>query len=317
MNYDLAIIGAGVSGLATAMYAARLKLKTICFGSMAETEMPIGGIITLTDSVENYPGIKNVTGEQLAKKIHEHVLDYDVDIKEQKVTKIKKNADGCFNINNEHNAKAICFATGAKWRKLSMPGAKELEGRGVQYCALCDAPLYKDKIVAIVGGSDSAAKESLLLSKYAKKVYIIHRGEKIRAEPINLQLVKENNKIEILTNTQIKEIVGQKAVEKIILDNNKEIELQGVFGAIGHIPLSELAKSLGVNLNNKGEIITDKNSHTNIPGIYAAGDITDFTFKQAITGVAQGVTAAHSAYEYITENEFVCPLDDEIYRQDS
>jgi len=315
MNYDLAIIGAGVSGLATAMYAARLNLKTICFGTMTETEMPIGGIITLTDSVENYPGIKNVTGLELAKKLQDHVNDYDVDIKEERVESIVKNDDGCFLINNKFHVKSVCLATGAKWRKLPMKGAKELEGRGVQYCALCDAPLYKEKVVAIVGGSDSAAKESILLSKHAKKVYIIHRGDKIRAEPINLKLVEQNEKIEMLKNTEIVEIIGQKSVEKIILNNGQEIEVSGVFGAIGHIPLNELAKSLGVSLNQKGEIIVDKNSKTNISGVYAAGDITNFDFKQAITGVAQGVTAAHSAYTYITENDFVCPLDDEIYHE--
>lgn len=197
-----------------------------------------------------------------------------------------------------------------------MKGALEFEKKGVTYCALCDAALYKNKIVAVIGGSDSAAKEALLLSEFAKKVYIIYRGEKIRPEPINDERIKKNKKIIVITKTNIKEIKGDKFVTHVILDNKFQgkniLKLDGVFGAIGSDPLSELAKKIGVKLNEKKEIIIDhKSSKTNVQGVFAAGDVVDTDFKQAITGVAEGVTAAHSAYNYINENNFICTTQDE------
>lgn len=308
-NYDFIIIGAGVAGLSSAMYSARLGLKTLCLGSSFSSELALGGVITTTDIVENYPGFIKLTGTELADKIREHAESYDlVKIKDERVESITKSKSSFLakTSNLTYQAKAILFATGTKWRKLEVPGSKELENRGVAYCALCDAPLYKNKVVAVVGGSDSAAKDALLLSEHVKKVYIIYRKDKIRAEPINIKRIEQNKKIEIINNTNITQIIGTKKVEKVILDksynNSKELTLDGVFVAIGHIFLSDLAKPLGVKLNDKGEIIIDhKNSTTNIPGIFAAGDVADKPFKQAITGVAEGCTAAYSAYEYITK----------------
>ncbi len=172
----------------------------------------------------------------------------------------------------------------------------------------CDAPLFKNKVVAVVGGSDSAAKDAMVLAEHAKKVYIIYRGEKIRPEPINYERIMANKKIEVINNTNVLEVKGKQFVEKVILDKpykgSKELELQGVFVAIGHIIISDLAKALGVKTNDKGEIILDhKTSETNIPGVFAAGDVTDKPFKQLITGVADGCTAAFSAYEYISRNQ--------------
>ncbi len=171
----------------------------------------------------------------------------------------------------------------------------------------CDGPLFRDKIVGVVGGSDSAAKEALLLSEYAKKVYIIYRKEKIRAEPINTKRVKANKKIEIINNTNITEIKGDKFINKVILDNpyknSKEFPLEGLFIEVGSVPISYLVKDLGVKLNEKGEINIDKNSKTNIPGIYAAGDVTCCQYKQAIIAVAEGVNAVFSAYMYIKSKQ--------------
>ena len=201
-----------------------------------------------------------------------------------------------------------------------MKGALEYESKGVHYCALCDSGIFKNKIVAVIGGSDSAAKEALLLSEFAKKVYIIYRGDKIRPEPINEERIKRNKKITVITNTNVLEIKGDKFVNKIILDKKfqgkKEIKLDGVFGAIGSDPLSELAKKIGVKLNDKKEIIINhENSETNIKGVFAAGDVADKEFKQAITGVAEGVTAAHSAYKYINENSLICTMNDEVIKK--
>ncbi len=310
-SYDFVIVGAGVTGLAAAMYGARLGLRTLCLGTMHGSELPIGGVITTTNIVENYPGFIRLTGSELSEAIEKHARSYDlVTILEEKVISIEKNGKG-FVMKSEketYDAKAVLIATGTKWKQLDVPGSKEFENRGVVYCSLCDSPLFKNKTVCVVGGSDSAAKDALVAAEHAKKVYIIYRGEKIRAEPINLKRVESNPKIEIITKTNIVEIQGGKSVEKVVLDReyngSKELPLQGVFVAIGHIVLSDLAKPLGVTLNAKGEIIIDhKTSETNVPGVFAAGDVADKPFKQAITGVAEGCTAAYSAFEFITKQK--------------
>jgi len=227
-------------------------------------------------------------------------------IKEEKVEKISGKT-GAFKVKTgkgEYSGRSVLFATGTKWRELDVPGSKEFKNKGVAYCALCDGPLYKNKTVAVVGGSDSAAKDALLLAEHAKKVYIIYRKEKIRAEPINLKRIEQNKKIVVINNTNVVEVKGEQMVKSVVLDKafegKKEIVLDGVFVAIGHIALSGLAKELGVKLNKKGEIIINhKDSSTNVGGVFGAGDVADKPFKQAITGVAEGATAAHSAYEFI------------------
>ncbi len=307
-SYDFIIIGGGGAGLAGAMYAARLGMKTLVFGTSHGTDLPIGGVITTTDIVENYPGFTKIGGFELAKKLEEHARSYDlVTIKTEKAEEIKKVKDGFLvkTKKGEYKGRAVLFATGTRWRKLEVPGAERLMNKGVHYCALCDGPLYRDKVVAVVGGSDSAVKDALFLSEHAKKVYIIYRGEKIHPEPINLARVQKNKKIEIINNTNITEVKGKEFTESVLLDKpyrgGKELELDGVFVAIGHIILSELAEKLGVNLNVEREIIINhKTSETNIPGIFAAGDVTDKHFKQLITGVADACTAAYSAYDYIS-----------------
>ncbi|MBS3089455.1 FAD-dependent oxidoreductase [Candidatus Pacearchaeota archaeon] len=309
-EYDFIIIGAGGTGLAAAMYGARLGMKTICLGTSHGTELPIGGVITTTNIVENYPGFIRLTGSELAEKIYQHAASYPlVTIKEEKVKEVKKDGENFIVVSetSKYVGKSILFATGTKWRKLEVPGSIELENKGVAYCALCDAILYKNKIVAVVGGSDAAAKDALVLAEHVKKVYIIYRGEKIRPEPVNLKRIELNKKIEVINNANVVEIKGTQFVTGVVLDReyngSKDLPLQGVFVAIGHLALSELAKPLGVKLNKKGEIIIDhKTSETNVPGAFAAGDVADKPFKQAITGVAEGCTAAYSAYEYITKN---------------
>lgn len=310
-NYDFIVLGGGGTGLAAAMYAARLNMKTLVLGANHGTELPVGGVITTTNIVENYPGFIKLTGYELAKKLEEHARSYDlVTIKEEKASDVEKIKTG-FSVKTKkhtYHGKTILFATGTKWKKLpkDVKGSDEFENKGVSYCALCDGPLFKNKTLAVVGGSDSAGKDALLLSEHAKKVYIIYRGEQIHPEPINMERIKKNEKIEVINKTNIKEIKGDKSVTSVILDKEykgkNELEVEGVFVAIGHIVLSELAKGLRVDLNKKGEIrINHMTSETNIRGVYAAGDVTDKQFKQLITGVADGCTAAHSAYEYINE----------------
>ncbi len=304
--YDVIIIGAGCSGYAAAMYCGRFDMKTLVLGEV------IGGTIILTDTVENYPGFKRLTGQELADKLKEHALDYkSVEIKNERVEKVEKNGR-LFNVHtkkNEYLTKTIIVATGTKVKKLGVPGEEEFTNRGISYCALCDGVLFRNKILAVIGGSDSAAKEALLLTQYANKVYIIYRGDKIHPEPINEERVKKNRKIEVITNANVVEIKGNKTVTHAILDKpykgSKEFKVDGIFVEIGHIPLADFVKPLGVKLNQKGEIIIDRSSSTNISGVFAAGDVVDTKFKQAITGVGEAVSAAYSAYQYINEHEVI------------
>jgi thioredoxin reductase (NADPH) len=173
----------------------------------------------------------------------------------------------------------------------------------VSYCATCDGPFYSNKNVAVIGGSDSAAKEALFLSQNAKKVFIIYRKDDIRAEPINKQRVLENDKIEIIYNTNITEIKGNKSVHSVVFDSGEEFEVDGVFIEIGSNPNSKLSKSIGVKTNDKEEIMINRKSETNINGVFAAGDVADAPFKQAITGVSEGVIAAYSAFDYLKEEK--------------
>lgn len=313
--FDFIILGAGVTGLAAAMYGARLGLKTLVLGASYGSELPIGGVITTTNIVENYPGFIKLTGEELAEAIEKHARAYElVTIKREKAEKVEELKKG-FNVITKkeiYKGKTILFATGTKWKKLpeSVKGSREFEGKGIAFCALCDSPLFKNKIVGLIGGSDSAAKDALVLTEHAKKVYIIYRGEKIHPEPINMKRIEANKKIESINKTNVVEIKGSEFLESVVLDReykgSRELKLDGLFIAIGHIPLSELAKSIGVKINDKGEIVIDhKTSETNIPGVYAAGDVADKPFKQAITGVAEGCTAAYSAYEFITKEKVV------------
>ena len=298
--YDFLIIGSGIAGYAAAIYATRFNLKTIIIGKSS------GGMIAQTHIVENYPGFISLSGMALAEKLRAHAAAYNVTINSDEVVVIKK-IGKLFSIKTAkektYYAKTILFATGTRWKKLNVPGEKEFTNKGVSYCATCDGPLFKNKIVGVVGGSDSAAKESLLLSEYAKKVYIIYRGQKIRAEPINIDRLKRAKNIEIITNTNVTSIQGKQFVERIKLDkaylNKNELNLNGLFIEIGHVPESSLAKQLCVKLNKNSEIKTDRYSKTNVDGIYAAGDVTDTLYKQAILSASAGVTAAHSAYEYL------------------
>ncbi|MFW9845694.1 MAG: NAD(P)/FAD-dependent oxidoreductase, partial [Candidatus Thorarchaeota archaeon] len=269
--YDLVVIGSGVTGYGAAMYAARLDLSVAVIGDVD------GGTITLTDDVANYPGFIQLTGKELADNLKAHAMDYPVAMETGKVEDVFRDQQGFFYVvtsNKTFLAKSVLFATGMKERELEVPGHDELRNRGVSYCALCDAPLFKDKTVAVVGGSDSAAKEALLLAKYCPRVYLIYRREKIRPEPINARRIDAESKIEVVTKTNVTEILGESRVTGVRLDNPHNgsdiLNLDGVFIAIGGIPFSELAKKLGVETNEKGEIIIDRSSRTNIEGVYAA-----------------------------------------------
>lgn len=302
--YDVAIVGGGVAGFTAAMYCGRLKLKTLV---IAENR---GGTIILTNHVTNWPGIKSISGMDLASSIEQHALEYKPEIVDSKALKAEKTRSGFMITDaegNKHESKALIIATGTNTRKLNVPGEKELENKGVHTCALCDGVFYRDKTIAVIGGSDSAVKEALLLTQWAKKVFIIYRKEKIRAEPINLERMKSNDKIEVINHTNVKELVGKERLEKIILDKpykgSNEFTIDGVFVEIGRIPNSDLPKQIKVKLNDKDEIIINRHAETNIPGVFACGDVADTIFKQAIVGAGEAVLASYSAYEFLQKHK--------------
>jgi len=294
-TYDLIVLGGGPTAIGCAIYAARFALNVLIVGKT------FGGLIATTHLVENYPGIASTSGQGLMDMFKEHMNSLSIPYISDEIRSIEK-AEDHFVLHSffqKFKAYTVCIATGSERKKLGIPGEEEFAGRGVSYCATCDGPFYKDKVVIVVGGSDSAAKEALFLSQNVKKVYIVYRGEEIRAEPINKKRVYENEKIEIIYKTNIVEIKGDTSVKSVIFDNGKEFDIDGVFIEVGSIPNSGLAKRHSVKTNEKNEVKINRKSETNIPGIFAAGDVADAPFKQAITGVAEGVIAAYSAFDYV------------------
>src|SRR3989338_4951625 len=306
-SYDLVIVGGGVTGYGAAVYAGRFRMKTLVIAKEK------GGLITWTHIVENYPGFQSISGYDLAKALWEHAEASGAESVDDEVIGITRQKDGCFLAQTKDGkallAKALLLATGTKVKTLGIPGEKEFHNKGVHYCATCDGALYQGKTVAIIGGSDSAAKEALLMTEYCPKVYLIFRGEDIKPEPINKERVLANQKIELVPKTNVLEYCGDKNLKAVKLDRplhgKTELALDAAFVAVGHIPLSGFAKTLGCALNEAGEIKIDASSRTNVRGVFAAGDVVDTEFKQAITGVAEGVWAVYEAYKYIKENEFI------------
>lgn len=290
-KYDIIIIGAGPAGLSAAIYSARYKLKSLLLYDS------FGGMIATAPNVENYPGFKSIQGIELTNKMKEQALSLGVDMKQEQVIEIKKG----FTVKTtsaEYKTKSIILAMGSERRKLNIKGEKEFAGKGVAYCATCDAPFFKGKDVAVVGGGNAAFVSALLLSKYANHIYLIHRQKDFKAEPLRLKQLKSSRKISIITPAEIKEIKGKEFVSSIVLSTNKELKVQGVFIEIGSIPSAYIPKKLGIKLNKKNEIIVNENQETNIKGVFAAGDMTSHAFKQIATAVGEGAEAAYSAYLY-------------------
>jgi thioredoxin reductase (NADPH) len=298
-QYDVIIIGGGPAGLSASIYASRFTLKNLVL-----VKVPYG-LIAQSESLENWPGTPKTTGIQLMMNMEEQVKSHDVsEMKYESAVEIKK-IKGGFSVkteNSEYKTKTIIYATGTERRKLGVKGEKEFAGKGVSYCATCDAPLFKNKIVAVVGGGDSAVKEAYLLAAHTKKVYLIYRGAKFRAESVNVEhldaLVKKG-KVELVLKSNIKEIKGDKFVNEVLLDTGKTLKLDGVFVEIGGVPQSSMAKNIGVAVDDKEEVIVDIDGKTNVPGFFAAGDVTNRSFKQAITGAAEGVAAAFCVNNYL------------------
>jgi len=292
--YDVAIIGGGPAGLTAAIYTTRYELKTLVLAKQ------VGGALATAPHVDNWPGLPGLTGYDLMKKVEDHAKALGAEIKQEEVHGITR-GEGMFTvdtIDHKYKAKAVIIATGQERRKLGVPGEAEFEGKGVSFCATCDGPLFKDAIVAVVGGSDSAGKEALLLAKYAKKVYILYRKEEIRAEPATKKSVDAEKRIEIVPNVNVVKITGDKMMTGVELDNGSRIQLDGLFIEIGGVSASQLAQGLGARVDNeKSDILIDRDYATNVPGLFAAGDVTP-TWEQGIVAAAGGAMAAFGVYNY-------------------
>ena len=297
---DVIIIGGGAAGLGAALYSARYRLDT----SVIVKE--IGGTGNEAHKVDNWIGSPGISGIELMENFVNHVKSYNVHLEVGEVSSVKKEGDKFLvsTKDKSYESKALILAMGMTHRKLEIPGEKEYDGKGVHYCYTCDGPLYGGKTVAVIGGSDSAALGALFMAAHAEKVYVIYRKDKLRAEPVSSENVYKHPKIEVIHNTNLTEIYGEKFVTGVKTDTGKEIKLDGVFVEIGHMPNNELTKEIGVEVDEKGFIKVDKKFKTNIFGVFAAGDIVNsISLKQFITSAASGSIAAQSAYLYLKRRE--------------
>ncbi len=303
--YDLIIIGAGPAGLTASIYASRYKLRNLVLGKT------LGGVASEASNVENYPGFENITGAKLTQKMIRQAKKLGGEIKQEEVFKITNKGDK-FLIKTkgggEYQAPAIILAMGTQRRHLNIPGEMELAGKGVSYCATCDAPFFRNKTVVVIGGGDAAATAALHLAQFAKKVYIIVREEKMIAEPLWQEKIKGNPKIEVVLKTNVIKIKGNSVVSSVELDHpykgSKNLKTEGVFVEIGSVPAVVLANQLKVKLNEHNFIKIKGDGSTNIKGVYAAGDITtgSSNLRQIITACSEGAIAATSAYLALKNN---------------
>jgi len=301
--YDLIIIGGGPGGAAAAVYAGRKKLKTLLI-----TES-FGGQSVVSDDIQNWIGSVSVSGAQLAKNLEEHAkAQKSIEIKSGKRVKSVSKKDNIFMVEAEsgeqYDTKTVIVVAGSHRRKLNVPGEDDFSGKGVAYCATCDAPLFGGKTVAVVGGGNAGLESVVDLLSYAEKIYLIVRSGAMKGDPITQEQIKKSDKVEIIFNATTKEILGDKFVTGLKYDDTssgeeKELKLDGVFVEIGAVPNSHIVKDL-VEVNERGEVVINhRTAETSVPGIYAAGDVSDAAYKQNNISAGDAVKAALSAYDYL------------------
>ncbi len=301
--FDVIIIGAGPAGMTAAVYASRANLDTL----LVERGIP-GGQMASTEDVENYPGYESILGPDLSNKMFEHAKKFGAEYAYGDIKEIIDNGDYKTVVagSKEYKTRTVIIATGAQYRKIGIPGEEELTGRGVSYCAVCDGAFFKEKEIVVIGGGDSAVEEGIYLTRFAKKVTIVHRRDELRAQKIIQERAFANEKIDFIWDTTIEEINAKdKKVGSVTLVNRNteeksEFEADGVFIYIGLDPLSEPFKSLEIT-DEEGYIPTNTEMETKIPGIYAVGDIRVKTLRQIVTATGDGSIAAETAQKYIEE----------------
>jgi len=301
-TYPLVIIGAGPAGLAASIYAARYGVENLVIGSL------LGGQISETHLIDNYPGIEDMSGFDFAQKLGHHAQKYGTEILPAKVKEILNKENG-FEIflddDKKIESQTILLATGTKRRKLNIPGEEEFAGKGVSYCATCDGFFYKNKTVAVLGGSDSAAGAAVYLADIAAKVFLIYRKANLRCEPYWCRLIEKNPKIEVIYNTNVIEITGEAKLSQLKLDKawqeKDDLPVDGLFIEAGSDPNIDFAKKLEVAVDDGGYVKIKSDCATSVAGVWAAGDITDGSdkFRQVITAAAEGAIAARSIFNYL------------------
>lgn len=309
-NYDLVIIGGGPAGLTAGLYAARARLNVV----LLEKLMP-GGQVASTDWIENYPGFpEGLSGADLVMKMTEQAKRFDLSIESREVQKmdlsgpVKKIDLGDKSI----TTRAVIIATGASPRKLGIPGEDMFYGKGVSFCGTCDAPFYRDQVVAAVGGGDTAVQESIYLTKFVKKVYLIHRRDELRASKILQERAFANDKIEMVWDSVVTSIngaltnVGSVTVKNVKTGETRELKVDGCFIWVGITPNTAFLPEV-VNLDDRGFIVTDQKRETSVPGVFAAGDVRNTPLRQVVTAVGDGAIAAVEAEHYIEKMEQMEP----------
>ncbi|MDJ0888493.1 MAG: thioredoxin-disulfide reductase [Desulfobacterales bacterium] len=300
--YDCIIIGGGPGGMSAAIYALRASIRTVLIERGVS-----GGQVVLSDEVENYPALGSISGAELAQKFSQHAEDYNLEIVSKEVSELipglehhtVRMADG-----EILKAYSVIVATGGSPRKLMVPGEDEYYGKGVSYCAVCDGFFFRNKTVAVVGGGDSAAEESLYLAKLASKVYVVHRRDKLRASMILQQRMLADPKIEILWNTTVEAILAENDgvaavnLKDTLSGETRQLDTEGVFVFIGFDPNNELVPA-GVKVNADGYVCTDEKCETAIPGIYAIGDLREKYARQIVVAAGDGCTAALAAAHFV------------------
>lgn len=301
--YDVIVAGAGPAGMTAAVYASRANLDTV----LMERGVP-GGQMADTEDIENYPGFDHVLGADLSNKMFEHATKFGAEYVYGNITDVVDHGDYKEVIAGEkiYKTKALIITTGAQYKKLGIPGEEELTGRGVSYCAVCDGAFFKDKELVVIGGGDSAVEEGVYLTRFAKKVTIIHRRDELRAQKILQQRAFDNEKVEFIWDTIVEKIneengkVGSVSLKNVKTDETYDHPIDGVFVYIGMVPLSEPFKSLGI-IDEEGYIPTNENMETKVPGVFAAGDIRVKDLRQIVTATGDGSIAAETAQAYIEQ----------------
>ncbi len=297
--YDIIIVGAGPAGLTSAIYARRANKKVLVLEAKS-----YGGQIINTLDIENYPGDNHISGFDLATKMYEQAKELGAEIRFEKVVEVKNktNYKEVITTNNKYKCKALILATGSENRKLELSNEDSLIGKGVSYCATCDGAFYKDKIVAVVGGGNTALDDALYLTDICKKVYLIHRRDTFKGEESTLNKLKEKNNITFIYNSNVTKLNASDKLESIIVTDNtgnkKELEVSAIFIAVGQIPENQNFAKI-IKLDEKGYIITKENCHTNKKGIFAAGDARTKDLRQLVTATSDGAVAATEAIKYI------------------
>jgi alkyl hydroperoxide reductase subunit F len=301
--YDSIIVGAGPAGITAAIYLARKKLDILVL------TLDIGGQANLSTDVENYTGFTMIPGQELVRRFEEHLKAFNIKVVYEKVSAIRKKGK-LFKVETESNAywgKTVIIASGKKPRRLNVPGEEKLIGKGVTYCAICDAPFFKDKPVTIVGGGNSALQAILELAKFTNQIYVINLALELTGDEILQDRVKELPFVKVFNNCKVTKIKGERKVEGIefvntITKETLNLNVRGVVVEIGLEPSLGFNLPKGLKLNEKNEIDVDQNCNTNIEGLFAAGDVTDVKWKQIIIAAGEGAKAALSAYEYLQKN---------------